>query len=193
MGENEGSRAMSIYIVVCFSLAAAALFGMKMFNDERTQLSADFQRLTTEWYEIDVMANNVRSYYNLRADGQIQAADRRQIDATESSLRNFLITATGEGGLGISQSDVEVLPISASVVRGADVVRQGATFRLRGVTQTQWRNFIEHILETTSSYATIGAVTVDRVDKRYENFRPVSGSDPARWVVSIDLYWFLPA
>jgi hypothetical protein len=194
MGDKDGSKAMSIYIVVCFGLAMAALVGFKMLNDERDQLQADYVRLARQWHEVNVMADNVRNYYNLRADGEITAADRRQIDATESNLRNFLLRPTADGGLlGMNQNDMEVLPIGASTVRGTDVVRQGTTIRLRGLTQAQWRVFIEHVLETTSSYATIASLTLDRADKRYPNFRPVAGTDPTRWNIAIDLIWFVTA
>jgi len=186
MGEQDGSKAMTIYIVVCFALAMAALVGYKLLNDEREDVSAQYVTLARQWSEMNVMADNIRTYYMMRADGSIQAPDYSEMDQTHAMLRNL---ATEQLNLNSDQLDIIRRP--ASPVRGTNHSRAGTQVRLRNVTQTEWTNFLDLATQRTSTYATIESILLDRVDKRYQNFKATDRDNATRWTVTIEFVWFV--
>jgi hypothetical protein len=187
MGEQEGSKAMTIYIVVCFGLAIAALVGYKVLNDERDARTLEYVTLARQWSELTIMADNIRTYYVMRADGSIQAPDRDEMDQTHALLRNIAINDIDLN----AAEQLDVIPRRAQAVRGTDHSRAGAMIRLKGVTQAEWTAFLDLAIRRTSAYATIESINLDRDDKRYQNFRAQDRDNRTRWTVTIEFVWFV--
>lgn len=84
MNEQEGSKAMTIYIVACFVLAMVALVGYKFKNDERSDLSTEYLDLAGKFADISAAyAPNINDYYRKVKDGVIKPpADKDVRDNT---------------------------------------------------------------------------------------------------------------
>ncbi|MEZ5993719.1 MAG: hypothetical protein R3E76_15405 [Planctomycetota bacterium] len=77
MGDGEGSKAMTIYIVACFLLAMVALVGYKYKNEEREELSTEYVNLAGQFADMSAAyAPNINDYYR-KGRGRADQARRQ--------------------------------------------------------------------------------------------------------------------
>src|SRR5262245_28191073 len=87
MQDKEGSKAMTIYIVICFLLAGAAGVGFKLKMTERDELSSDYSRLYTLNQKVGFeLSPNIADYWSRVAQGTLKPVTQQVKDGTPSAL-----------------------------------------------------------------------------------------------------------
>lgn len=198
---GEGSRAMNAYIVVCFVLAAAALVGYKVTNDERAELSDEYRALAQKVADIQGgLAPNIADYYRKEKNGLIFTVRKDVKDDTYKSLK-----AVAEE-LGINES--------ASADDRLDMVNErprlqfkeyyecACTVTLKNVTQSEWAAFLRKVMDPLAEknlldqYLVVESVDIKRKEsnfKKLEIYSEVGGRyvDRSLWDATFRFVWFL--
>ena len=80
MQDKEGSKAMSIYIVICFLLAGAAGVGFKLKMTERDEVSSDYARLYSLNQKVGAeLSPNIADYWTRVSDGRLVPVDQERL------------------------------------------------------------------------------------------------------------------
>lgn len=192
MAEQEGSKAMTVYIVVCFALAMAALVGYKVMNDKRSSLADDYRRSSNQFADISLgYARNINNFYFGQSQGQYQRNDLETMAATPVEFRRI---AQDRWGIQEGASGHTISSRSDEKGRGDNRYKEWrCTVTLDQVTQRQWMGFLGDAVRHSAQYATVDTIRLDRRDANFNNMREVSGSDPSKWRVTIEFVWFTPS
>jgi hypothetical protein len=199
MGEQEGSKAMTVYIVVCFGLAMAALVGFKLMNDKRSELENQYISASGQFADISMgYFRNIRNFYHGESLGLYSRPDLQQQNLTHELLRDI----AERRGIREGAGEANRLTVTANRPALKGPARQrynefSATVELRNVTQAEWMAFLQESTAATSSYAVVESLTLNRAsrDFRAAAERPIQpGRDNERWTVSnLKFVWFGPA
>ncbi|MBZ0135936.1 MAG: hypothetical protein K8I27_06145 [Planctomycetes bacterium] len=200
MNENEGSKAMTIYIVACFVLAMVALMGYKLKNDQREELSTEYLDLAGKFADISAAyAPNINDYYRKVKDGVIKPpADKKVRDNTHVLLGNIANKlGINEGTGGDDRLDVVT---RRENLKYKQYWEYSVDIRLKNVTQTEWATFLSQAQHATREYAHLARINVSRVESRFERMaivQPAVGArknanDRSLWNVTINFVWFGP-
>ena len=192
MGE-EGSKAMTIYIVACFLLAMVALVGYKFVNEEREALSDEYVGLAVSFADMSAaFAPNINEYYRKVRDGQIKPPDKEARDNTHVRLREIakpLDITEGTGNDDHLDMGTPVGKVVNKTYREYTLV-----IELKKVTQTQWAVFLSQAQHETREYAFVQSIKCAREERRYArlDIAKLQTDDRALWTVVITLVWFGP-
>ena len=193
MGDGEGSKAMSIYIVVCFALAMGALIGYKLTNDRRADLETEYINLANRVADISgAYSLNIDAYYRKVEAGDIKVIDKTVRDATRTQLREVADKIGIKSGTGVDNH------IDLGFVRQRLVNRQYTEYwievTLYNVTQTEWALFLSQTQHATREYAHVASIRIDRADTAFARMGIVKDrkSDHTLWKVIIKYVWFGP-
>jgi hypothetical protein len=190
---EEGSKAMTIYIVACFLLAMGALVGYKFVNEQRETLSTDYVQLAGSFADISAaFAPNINEYYRKVKDGQIKPPDKEARDNTHVRLRELAKPLGITEGTGPDDHLDMGTPVSKPVQRL--YLEYTLVVELKNVTQTQWAVFLSQAQHETREYAFVQSIKCARAERRY-NRLDVSkdrNDDDALWTVVITFVWFGP-
>ena len=116
MGE-EGSKAMTIYIVACFLLAMVALVGYKFANEKRLELSGEYVQLSQSVADVQAaFAPNINDYYRKVKDGDIKPIDKAARDNTHVRLGEIADKLNIKSGAGTDDHLDMGTPTSKTVV-----------------------------------------------------------------------------
>ncbi|MCC6148710.1 MAG: hypothetical protein IT461_00540 [Planctomycetes bacterium] len=196
MQDKEGSKAMSIYIVICFLLAGAAGVGFKLKINERDELSSEYSRLYTLNQKVgQELSPNVADYWNKVENGTLKPVTAETKDSTPSSL----IGLAEKHGLRDTQGaddqfDIQSTPTPTDK---RSYMEYKIEVKLKNVMMGQWERFITEAERDLGiyKYSWITDLRIDRVDQRYEKIGEMSGpgNDSSLWNVSMTIRWFGPA
>lgn len=192
MGE-EGSKAMTIYIVACFLLAMVALVGYKFVNDERETLSDEYVLLAGSFADMSAaFAPNINEYYRKVKDGQIKPPDKEARDNTHvrlSEIANKLGIREGTGADDHLDVGTPVNKVVNKLYREYTVVVD-----LKNVTQTEWAVFLSQAQHETREYAFVQSIKCARAERRFGrlDISKDRTDDDALWTVVITFVWFGP-
>ena len=193
MGENEGSKYMTIYIMVCFLLAMVALVGYKFKNEEREELALEYVDLAGKFADMSAaFAPNVNDYYRKVADGVIKPVDKNVRDNTHVKLREIA------NNLGIREGTGNEDHLDMGTPRQKLVnkmyVEYTLELELKNVTQTEWAVFLSQSQAETAKYADLQSIKIARTETRYSrlNISKDRNADTALWRVIITFIWFGP-
>ena len=193
MGDGEGSKAMTIYIVACFALAMIALIGYKYVNDQRSDLETEYIDLANRVADISgAYSLNIHDYYRKVQAGEIKVVDKEVRDGTRTALREIA------DKLGIKSGSGDDNHIDLGFQRERVVNRQYTEYSLEvsliRVTQTEWAVFLSQAQHATREYAHVQSVRIDRAERRFARMDIVKdrGSDATLWNVQIKFVWFGP-
>jgi hypothetical protein len=194
MAEQEGSKAMTVYIVVCFVLAAGGLIGYKMMEDKRTELSGEYSALAGKIQDVGgALEPSIRDYYNKVQLGLIEPPDRETTDQTHKTLRQVaeVLGITAEQG-----NRYESKPAGPGKDKGTGKEKYKeyrCVVELRNVTYEEWNSFLAGSLNEVSKYAVIEVIDATRNQSRADKIEMVNGSrDSALWSVRVEVVWFGP-
>ncbi|MCC6575433.1 MAG: hypothetical protein IT462_16775 [Planctomycetes bacterium] len=196
--ERDGSKAMTVYIIICFTLALAAGVGYKLMNDRREELIGDYPSLRKNIQEIDSgggrgLLPSVANYYELVRSGEIQQPsedDKRDIPIYLAEIAAKLQLADTTGPQ--DQIDIPTAPQSnAQPSMGymdftLDVV-------LKGVSQSQWNQFLIEVKDhpILKRYVSVTKLTIQRTEDNYAKITVGDGFvDGTRWKVTFTLTWY---
>ena len=193
MGDGEGSKAMTIYIVACFALAMMALIGYKYVNDQRSDLETEYIDLANRVADISgAYALNINDYYRKVQAGEIKVVDKEVRDGTRTALREIA------DKLGIKSGSGEDNHLDMGFQRERLVNRQYTEYSLEvslnNVTQTEWAVFLSQAQHATREYAHVQNVRIDRAERRFARMEIVKdrNADSTLWNVKIKFIWFGP-
>lgn len=191
MGDHEGSRAMTIYIVVCFVLAMGALVAYKTYNDRRVEAADDYVKLAEQYADISAAySRNIRQYYRMKNSGELDVVDKDYRDNTHVMLRQLAEK------LGITQrtGGEDRLTITP---KSSEKEREGyneytVDVKLQNVTQGEWTTFVRNARSQTYKYARISSIKVNRDNQRFDRIKIVDNVDRDRtlWTVEMTFIWF---
>lgn len=193
MGEQDGSKVMSIYIVACFALAMVALVGYKFANEERNELASEYVDLAGKYADISAAyAPNINDYYRKVKDGQIQEVNKEVRDNTHVTLRAIAKDLKILEGTGAENHLDMGFPKKA--LKNKAYTEYTLEVKLNNVTQTEWAVFLSQAQDATKKYAHVASIKADRAERRYArvNIANESKSDTAMWNVVITFVWFGP-
>lgn len=193
MGEQDGSKVMSIYIVACFALAMVALVGYKFANEERNELASEYVDLAGKYADISAAyAPNINDYYRKVKDGQIKPPDKAMRDATHVTLRAIAKDLKILEGTGAENHLDMGFPKKA--LKNKAYTEYTLEVKLNNVTQMQWGAFLENALQATKEYAYVASIKVDRAERRFAriNISEDRAGDRMMWNVVITFVWFGP-
>lgn len=191
MQDKEGSKAMSIYIVICFLLAGAAGVGFKLKMTERDEVSSDYARLYSLNQKVGAeLSPNIADYWTRVSDGRLVPVDQDIKDKTPSTLvaiaeKHKLRESNGAE----DQVDIQTTPMPTDK---RTYMEYKIEVKLKGVMMGQWEQFITDTENAVFKYAFITDLRIDRVDQRYEKISEMAtaGSDTSLWNVTFTLRWF---
>jgi hypothetical protein len=192
MGE-EGSKAMTVYIVACFLLAMGALVGYKFVNDERETLSTDYVQLAVQFADIQAaFAPNINSYYSKVKAGLIKPPDKEARDNTHvrlGEIANKLGIREGTGAEDHLDVGTPVSKVAHKSYREYTLVVE-----LKNVTQTEWAVFLSQAQHETREYAFVQTIRCNRAERRFARLdvSKTRDDDKALWNVTITFVWFGP-
>jgi hypothetical protein len=192
MGE-EGSKAMTIYIVACFMLAMVALVGYKFVNEEREALSSEYVNLAGSFADMSAaFAPNINEYYRKVKDGQIKPIDKDARDNTHvrlGEIANKLGIMAGTGADDHLDVGTPVSKVVNKMYREYTLVVE-----LKKVTQTEWAVFLSQAQHETREYAFVQSIKCARDERRYARLEISKdrNGDDALWNVVITFVWFGP-
>lgn len=193
MGDGEGNKAMTIYIVACFLLAMVALVGYKLKNDEREERSAEYVNLAGQFADMSgAYAPNINDYYRKVEAGLIKLVDKDVRDKTHVSLGKI---AEDLGILeGAGNDDHLDMGTPREKVVNKMYVEYTLQMKLKNVTQTEWAVFLSQAQHETHEYAHVQSIRIDRENRRFDRMNIVAdnGKDDALWTVEIEFVWFGP-
>jgi hypothetical protein len=192
MGE-EGSKAMTIYIVACFLLAMVALVGYKFVNEERQELSGEYVTLAGSFADMSAaFAPNINEYYRKVKDGQIKPPDKTARDNTHVRLGEIANKLGIVEGVGADNHQKIGTPVGKVVNRL--YYEYTLVAELLNVTQTEWAVFLSQAQHETREYAFIQSIKCTRSERRYSKLDVSKdrNDDDALWNVTITLVWFGP-
>lgn len=186
-----GAKAVNLYIVVCFVLAAAGAVGYKLVNDRSTELSAEYVHAARQAKEIrEVLAPSIGEYYQLVSAGSIE-----RIDA-ETKANTSIKIADIAKQLRLRDSDrtddqVDI-PLTPSEKTGKIYNEYTLTINLKGVTQSQWASFLNLTEQTVHKYAFITDVVVVRTQTGYSKIAVQGATDGGLWNCTLTITWYGP-
>jgi hypothetical protein len=191
MNDQEGSKAMTIYIVACFVLAMVALVGYKFKNEEREELAAEYVDLNNKFADIhQAYAPNINDYYRKVATKQIQPHPNKEFrDQTHVRLREIA------NELGIQEADKRlVINVRRPNYKFKQYWEYSVEVKLDKVTQTEWATFLSNAQVKTREYAHVARIDVKRDARRFNQLSIVADnrSDRSLWQVSVTFVWFGP-
>ncbi|MCC7508856.1 MAG: hypothetical protein IT464_05745 [Planctomycetes bacterium] len=191
MAEQEGSKAMSIYIVACFALAMVALIGYKFTNDQRDTLSGDYVAAAGKFADISVAYSpNIGDYYYKVKQEIIKPPDREMMNNTHVTMRSIAAE------LNIQETDnrFNVTPGRGEPkkVGKERYLEYKCKVTLDSVTQTEWTAFLQNALQATDKYAVTQSISIERKQRTFGKVDIVKGNDLSQWKVTIEFVWFGP-
>lgn len=191
MGQQDGSKAMTIYIVVCFALAMAALVGYKLMNDKRSVLADDYARASNQFADISLgYARNINNFHFGHKQGQYQRNDLATMMDTPQEFRRILEAAP----IGMKEGARDGFTISTrEEIKGRGenrYVEWKCTVVLDQVTQRQWMAFLSSAVRHSSQYASVETINVQRRDSNFSGMDQVRGADSSKWRVTFEFVWF---
>lgn len=194
MNEQDGSKAMTVYIVACFVLAMVALMGYKLKNDERDELSGEYLNLAGRFADISAaFAPNINDYYRKVKDGVIKPpADKDVRDNTHVKLGEIATQ------LGIRESTGADDRLDVITNRRDTKFRRyyeySVDVRLKNVTQLEWARFLSNAQHETREYTHVAKIKAERVERRFQRVSIMPDTDAKRdrslWNVTITFVWF---
>lgn len=194
MNEQEGSKAMTIYIVACFLLAMVALVGYKFKNDERADLSTEYLSLAGKFADISAAyAPNINDYYRKVKDGVIKPpADKEVRDNTHVQMREIAKKLGINEGTG-ADDHLDIITHRAEK-KYKRYWEYSVDVKLKNVTQTEWATFLSQAQHATQEYTFVQKVEVERGERRFARMNIVNDnkSDRSLWDVTITFVWFGP-
>lgn len=190
MAEQEGSKAMTIYIVACFALAMVALIGYKFTNEKRDTLSGDYVSSAARYADINVYSLNIGDYYYKRSQGLINAPDRDDMAKTHEKLRNI----AAKHGIQETDNRFNVTPGRGEQKKvGKERYLEYKTRAvLDNVMMSEWQAFLEDSINETGKYAVIQSINLERKQRTFNRIEIAKGTDFAQWKVTIEYVWFGP-
>lgn len=193
MGDGEGSKAMTIYIVACFLLALGALVAYKFANEEREELAGEFVDLAGKFADINgAYAPNINDYYRKVKEGFIKQVDKDVRDNTHVRLREIANKLGINEGVGANDH------LDMGTPKGKLVnklyMQYEVVVELKNVTQTEWAVFLSQAQHETREYAFLQEIKCDRAERRYArlDISKDRAGDNALWNVTITFVWFGP-
>ena len=194
MNEQEGGKAMTIYIVACFVLAMVALVGYKFKNDERAELSTEYVDLAGKFADISAAyAPNINDYYRKVKDGVIKPpADKEVRDNTHVHLRKIAEKLGINEGTG-ADDHLDIITHRATP-KYKRYLEYSVDVRLKNVTQSEWAVFLSRAQHETREYTHVAKIDVERAERRFARMNIVKDikSDRSMWDVTITFVWFGP-
>lgn len=191
MQDKEGSKAMTIYILVCFLLAGAAGVGFKLKMTERDEVASDYSRLYTLNQKVGAeLSPNIADYWTRVSDGRLVPIDQETKDRTPSTLiaiadKHKLKDTQGPD----DQLDIQTTPAPTDK---RTYMEYKIEVKLKNVMMGQWEAFITDTENAVFKWAFITDLRIDRVDQRYEKINEMPGpaSDTSLWNVTMTIRWF---
>ncbi|MCB9933458.1 MAG: hypothetical protein H6841_08560 [Planctomycetes bacterium] len=193
MGEKEGSKVMTIYIVACFLLAMVALVGYKFANQEREELSNEYVDLAGKYADMSAAyAPNINDYYRKVKNGEIEEVDKEVRDNTHVKLREIANKLGIKEGTGADNHLDMGFPKKKLVNKM--YTEYTLEVKLNQVTQTEWAVFLSQAQDATKKYAHVASIKADRVERRYGRLDIAQSgkTDRALWNVVLTFVWFGP-
>jgi hypothetical protein len=195
MQDKEGSKAMGVYIVVCFALAIAAGVGFKLKMNEREEMENEYSRLYGRNLRIArELSPNIADYWVRVSDGRLVPVDQEKKDGTPSAL----ISLAEKHGLKDTKGEDDQFDIQTTPTPGdkKTYMEYKIEVKLKNIMMGQWERFIteaERDLEIYK-YAWITDLRIDRIASNYEKIAEMSGpgSDTSLWTVTMTIRWFGP-
>lgn len=195
MQDKEGSKAMTIYILVCFLLAGAAGVGFKLKMTERDELAEEYSRLYTLNQKVGLeLTPNIVDYWNKVSNGTLKPVTPEIKAGTPSAL----IKLAEEHGLKDTQGNDDQFDIQSTPTPTDKraYMEYKIEVKLKNVTMGQWERFISEAESKLKiyEYGWITDLRIDRVDQRYEKITEMTGpgSDSSLWTVTLTIRWFGP-
>lgn len=201
--QAEGSKAMTIYIVVCFVLAAGALLAYKVMNDKRTELAAEYRARYQNVVDIQAaLAPSINDYYRKVKSGEIRTVNKAVKDSTQTALREVAekLAINEDGDVKLDRLDFEAEKNQEKKAFG--YIEYGLTVTLKNVTQDDWAKFLRNVLDPFSQenvlddYISVATIDATRVVSDYkkmvasEQRADKSYADDSLWKVTIKFVWF---
>jgi hypothetical protein len=190
---EEGSKAMTIYIVACFVLAMVALVGYKFVNEEREALSTEYVNLAGSFADMSAaFALNINDYYRKVDSGQIKPLDKEARDSTHVRLGDI----AGKLGIKEGTGTEDHLDMGTPVDKVINKLYREYTLtaELKNVTQIEWATFLSQAQHATREYAFVKSIKCNRAERRYARLDVSKNrdDDDALWNVTITFVWFAP-
>lgn len=206
MSQNaDGSRAMTIYIVICFGLALVALGAFKVKNDERADLAQEYRLLSQQVVDMQDprggMAKHIGDYYRLVKMGTLTRVNKAVKDDTYRALKAAaenlgILEAAGE------QGRLKVVP-GRAVMKFNEYQQAFCDVELNRVTQSEWAAFLRVVLDPHSAenvlddYIVVESFEASRIEQNFSRMAvsPEMGgrhTDSSLWKVTIRFIWFSP-
>lgn len=196
MGDQDGSKAMTVYIVACFVLALGALVLFKFQEDKRDSLSGEVRDLTTKFADMhSALALNIRDYYRKVAEKQINPIDDEVKDNTDVEMRRIAEKLGITSGVG--KDDHLDINEDRRVVNKL-YIEYSCTVKLKQVSQAKWAVFLSQAQYATREYAVVQNIDLQRADRTFQRMKVApKGSDgkyrdDAMWDATITFVWFGP-
>lgn len=200
---GEGSNAMTIYVVVCFVLAAAAMVAYKYNNDRREELRGEYENLTGKYADISgALSPNIADYYRKVKSGDIRPADKEKRDNTHVNLSSVAKLLNINEGTGADDRLDIGLPRAEKKKAGTtEYFEYSVDVKLKNVTQSEWAAFMSNALVHkdlgVSEYARIETLELNRVESRYAKIELVANNggkwqDRSLWNARLVFVWFGP-
>jgi hypothetical protein len=202
--QAEGSKAMTIYIVICFVLAAGALLAYKVMNDKRTELAAEYRARFQNVVDIQAaLAPSIQDYYRRVANKEIRTVDKNVKDSTPTALRE-IAKGVGSGILedtGVNDR-LDIEPDTQKTNKQQRYIEYGCTVTLKNVKQSEWALFLRNVLDPFDSknvlddYVTVASIEAVHLETNYKKMAASESQpggtyrDESPWKVTIKFIWF---
>lgn len=198
MGDGEGSKAMTIYIVACFALAMVALMGYKYANEDREDLSSEYVNLAGQFADMSAAyAYSIDEYYRKVEAGLIKPVNKEVRDNTHVLLRE-IASANPPDGVGITEGagNEDHLDVGTPTQKLVNKLywEYSLKVKLKNVTQTEWAVFLSKAQYATREYAHVQEIKIDRTQRRFDRIDIAAdrAADHSLWTVEFTFVWFGP-
>ncbi|MCA8912973.1 MAG: hypothetical protein KDB82_14835 [Planctomycetes bacterium] len=193
MGDGEGSKAMTIYIVACFLLAMVALVGYKFANQDREELAGEYVSLAGQFADMSAAyAWNINDYYRKVEAGLIKPIDKDVRDNTHIRLREIADDLKIKDSTG-NDDHFDIGKPKQKLINKM-YWEYTLDVKLKNVTQTEWAVFLSHAQVATREYAHVKEIKIDRDVRRFDRMNIVANrdGDSTFWTVEFTFVWFGP-
>ncbi len=196
--EQEGSKAMTIYIVACFALAMGALVAFKFTKESRDENATEYVALNRKNVDISgAYSPSIRSWYRGVRNGDYKPVDKYTKDNTPATLKAIAEKIGIRQGTGNNDR----LQIPATAGPGKEKYKKYREYevmvRLKNVSQAEWAQFLQESSIETGKWTHVKKINLKRTESKYAKIpiSPESGNryvDRTRWDVDVTFVWFGP-
>ncbi|MEE9311470.1 MAG: hypothetical protein V3V10_03555 [Planctomycetota bacterium] len=196
MENQDGSKLMTGYILVCFVLAAGALVGYKVMNDKRVELADEYKSVGKKYVEIrDYQSRSLHNYYKEPARVEKRIEQEERVAKTAQILEDIAdgIGIKMDGNKGDNKFSIKAEPPPKADSNDKNININTIKIELDGVTTANWQYFVMKARNKIGDYAHMQEFKAVRSNQKFDKMSLLDkrkAGDSTRWKVTITYKWF---